>query len=451
MKEGLPAKHGEPRVNEKLHFLESHKTEILPLLDDEERAALLSTLENGSSNTTAEYIDSILERFETKVFSYVPEDPVETSKRILLTTDAPGSYRGVRPVLETLLHDKRVGGVTALVSGVAGIDFKSDFPEFTQTKKEGMVFADILEEVESHPVDITISTVTVQNGSESLTTLGGTKVLRANKNFLMVDGWGVVGTTFAPERIKDLERLDGIFCNDEFAKAIIAHKLPGMSPERIYSYGLPGVEHLEVEKAEAYRTATREKLDIPEDAYVVLYLGDVSSDYADLDVPEDSNVQTFQKTVEALAQFAEEHLDRTVVLIVRPHPRGLGTPDGEALLHPEHLSERIRLINGMKPLSINEVSYAADTIVSIMSTENLFAPMRGRQSVFLAYEGIGEKVLTESYGKELVPRLEDIDGVSLIASPHDLVRTFERLSILNPGVPESSSDATKKIVDTVLK
>jgi hypothetical protein len=44
-----------------------------------------------------------------------------------------------------------------------------------------MVFADILEEVESHPVDITISTVTVQNGSESLTTLGGTKVLRANK------------------------------------------------------------------------------------------------------------------------------------------------------------------------------------------------------------------------------------------------------------------------------
>ena len=452
MNEAFNTPRSGTRKNEKITFLESHKTEILPLLEEDEREQFLKLLQERNEEERNEFVDSLLERFETKLFTYTPATDAGTGQRVLVTTDAPGSYRATQPILHALAHDERVKGITALVSGIAGKQFHTEFPEFVQKRGEGMVLTDVIEEAKHEPVDVIVSTLTVQNGPESLTTLGGTSHLGAKKNFLMIDGWGVVGTTCAPERISELEKLDGIFCNDEFAKAILATRLPNFPQERIHAVGLPGAEHLEVEKADVYRRETREKLGISKQAYVVLYLGDVSSDYDALDVPHDSNVQTFRKTMDALGQFSDAHPEREIVLIVRPHPRGIGNPDGEELLRPTNVHERIRVVNGMKPLSINEVSYAADTIVSIMSTENLFAPMRGRQSVFLGYEGIGDVVLADTYGAELVSVLDTMEGVTRIQTEQELITVLDKLSSEAPGLSptRSSEGATARIVNTIL-
>jgi hypothetical protein len=302
-------------------------------------------------------------------------------------------------------------------------------------------------------IDIALASVSVQNGPEKPILYGAKGNLGAKKTFLILDSWGLMKSTYAPEKMAEMEHIDGIFCNDEFAASIVKEALPEYAPEDIHAYGTPGLEQLEVEKAAAYRQETREKLGIDPDAFTILYGGDVSADYTDLDVPADINVETFEKTRSAVAAFANAHPERKVAVVVRPHPRARGTKDFDVLIRPteaESPVENVLYKNGSNPISINEASYAADVIVSIVSTENLFAPARGRRSIFLAYKGLGDEVLNDMYGVTASDAIEAVPGVKKVSSEEELVRVFEQMAAEPPLEPQKSEDATKEILNTML-
>lgn len=348
---------------------------------------------------------------------------------------------------------KRVCGVVALVSGIAGKEFTKEFPAFTQKSESESILVDVLSVTGEQSIDIALASVSAKNGPEKPVLYGAKENFGAQNTYLMFDSWGLQKHDFNPEKITAMEHIDGIFCNDAFAASIVHHALPDYPEGDIHAFGIPGTDQLEVEKADMYREETRKKLDIPLDAFVVLYLGDVSSDYAALGLDSDINVKTFEKTKAVLTQFAQSHSARNVTLIVRPHPRARGTVDADVLLHEvEETESNAHLVskNGSSPLSINEVSYAADVIMSIMGTENLLAPMRGRRSIYLAYDGLGELALEDMYGKEPSAEIEQVNGVSKVSSETDLIATLERVSEEPPFKSKNAKDATKKIIDTIL-
>lgn len=426
---------GDIPQEDEISFVRKNANEILVVLDNpEERNLVKRILEETSFLVSEEQrgmVKNILERFETKVLEFEKEGAHENAKRVLVTSDNPGSFGAIKNIIRALEHDSRCKGIVALVSGVAGKQFTKEFPEFERIYEEKTVLADVLTLSEKEPIDIALASVSVRNGPEGPVLFGAKSDLGVSKTYFLFEGYGTAGGAFLLGNNERMESIDGIFCNDEFAKKLLKRQMPKYPQNKIYVCGSPSSEGFELEKAETYREETRKKLGIDTNAFVVLYLGDIFSDPHDQKsrtLDPDIDTKTLEKTILAVSQFAEKN-SREMAIIVRPHPRD---PQKEKLLavgEEISLPENLSIKKGASPIALNGVAYASDVIVSTQGTENFFAPLRGRPSIFLAYNdpGLGGDALREAYDEELIEEIQQTKGISIAFSSEALTAILEKI------------------------
>lgn len=121
--------------------------------------------------------------------------------------------------------------------------------------------------------------------------------------------------------------------------------------------------------------------------------------------------------------------------------------------------ENLKIISATKEeISMSEVSYSADIIVGIISTENFLAPLRGRKSVFLGYEGkgMGGDLLNIEYSKEILDAIDKDKNVNIVSSPEDFASYLKKQKHIpekaeSPKVSQKKTKTpTQKILDIVL-
>src|SRR3989344_1797662 len=223
--------------------------------------------------------DQEIEQRETNVYTFENPDANEGAKRVLVASNDLGSFNAVKHVIRSLVTDPRCRGITALASGLALENFKKEFSHFEHVREKDVsedgservqsVFEDVGGLAEKRPVDVALLSLSTRDGPEIPMLFAGKDVFGARKTFVIVDGWGKVGGPFARTKAENMEHIDGIFCNDEFEKTLVESSLPGYPPDRIYAYGTPVLEHLQLDKAAEYRRETRKLFGIGEDAFVV--------------------------------------------------------------------------------------------------------------------------------------------------------------------------------------
>jgi len=401
---------------EKREFIASHKKEIEPLLDDGEKILF--------DNNNESDVNTLLEKYETKLFYYETQEISSGAKNVLFSVNDTGAYGIVEPLIRSLKQDANCSGIGVLASGPARKSIETQFHgelEEVLNKKDKLL-VDILEFSQSKQIDVVVGTVSVLNGPEGVVLYGGKKNLGAKKIFLIADGWGTLGSQFSSGNQSTLDDIDAILCADEFASKIFQRQLPEVPKELFEITGSPMLDSLQVENPEIFTRQAREKLSLNEDTIAVLYIGDVSADYEQEKYDSMVNEKTFTQTFNGFIKLAEINQDKQYALMFRPHPRD---PNKEALLKEVDamkFPKNMRVIlAGREILSMQEARYAADAVLSIISTENFFASRMGRQTVFLGYRNgnLGGKALDQVFGQDLLGELLSTDSKMSVASSGD--------------------------------
>ena len=103
---------------------------------------------------------------------------------------------------------------------------------------------------------------------------------------------------------------------------------------------------------------------------------------------------------------------------------------------------------------MNEVAYGSDIILSIFSTENLFAPLRDRKSVFLGFGGsdMGRGIIDKVYGEDAVKILsKESVNLRVADSSENLGAYLAELIHSDPGALRLAQiSATQKIIDIIV-
>ncbi len=426
---------------EKTRFVKKHEREILPLSEEKN----LSTL--GPRE-----LENVLEIFETKLFFH---EKKTDGSHILLTSDNPGSYSAIQPLLRELEDDPSCGALSIIISGIAEKKFLHDFGYlYKGIRKEHHLIGDLLTQASQKPIDIILASVSSENGPESIALFGGKSSLGSQKIFFISEGWSGLGSAFMvnSERMDDI---NGIFCNDELAKKIILYQIPNFPKEKILVTGTPVLDTLEFSRAEEYRAETRENLQITKDTFTFLYLGDVSGSYEEIGVQSDFNEKTFLFSLESLRTVARKRKDKKLAFVFRPHPRDPRKENFYRLVKDFQLPDNMSIHEGGSAFSINQVSYGADVISSIVSTENHFASLRGPKAIFLGYEEMGEKILESVYGDKILEEIRQTQNISVVSNSEELEDTlmglidenFTEISN-NPKVPTKGS-VTEKVLNVI--
>lgn len=445
--------------NERLSFIKKHSKEIVPITSESESLKVIDEAADFETipQVSPDKVEHILEEFETKVF--VMEKPAAQSdqKKVLLEAGAPGAYAAIKPIIAALQKDERCGVIMSLTSGVATPYFQRDFGnDFSQIReKDKPVLADILEAVEKRPVDVALATLSMKNAPESLVLYGSKGNLGAKKLFLVLESWGQRLPDALSQNRHNLEKIDGIFCNDGLAKEIIKKDFPDFPPELIYSFGTPILDSLDSKHSDDYRKSFREKLGIDKKATVLAYFGGISWEAKDwYGACDDVDERTFQDTLWQVTQLAKSNPDRNFVFAFRPHPRDPIREEKYKIAKSAVLPPNLSFKDAALPIFSNEVSYGADIILSTFSTENFLAPLRGRKSIFLGFsgKGMGRDLLENVYGKAAVKTLRQSEAVRVADSPESLKNNLTTL-INAQTLRESAkieTNATKRILDIVL-
>ncbi len=444
-------------VQDKIDFLHRHSSEVRPVIND---SSVMDVIEGDSGEVAEGQLDAVLEKFETKVFTLEKKESERTpdAERVLLTINDPGAYNAIAPLIAQLSVEARCSGMVVLTSGVAGSDFEGRFGNiFTQVRDgDTYVIDDINKAVSGTNVpDIIIASLSSINGPESIALYAGKSVFGAKKTYVVFEAWTGLGSAFGKNKI-DMDTIDGLFCNDELAKKILLHYLPQFEEQRVHVTGTPVLDSLEVDKADVYRNQVRDRFGIGEDVHSILYLGDVSADYKSMHGTYDPkiNEKTFEKTIASIKQLALANPGKHYALLLRPHPRDPHKEDLYTIFKQQDLPQNVTFVDaGASVLSMNEAAYAADTIVSILSTENNLAPLRGRESIFLAYEdaGLGGDALNSIYNKEITDLMASIPGVSVVSSGEGFAEHINT-GFTHDAVTTSTYDgnASKKIIEVIL-
>jgi hypothetical protein len=307
---------------------------------------------------------------------------------------------------------------------------KNNDNQFKQVRNpENPVLSDAMKTAENDPYDVALVPVDPRNSPNSPLLFGGKSVFGAKKLFFIATGWVGVGGTdlFDKDRFKQMEEIDGIFCNDDLAKKILLHQLPEYPPEKIYTTGTPVVDALEIEKGPEYAKQGREKLHIDEGTIGVLYLGDVSPapNSADSNLNPRINEETFLSTLDSMIELAKSRPEKKFALMVRPHPRD---PNRQEMLQstrpdiPDNLH-----VTPATDISIQEATYSADATASIVSTENFLAPLRGKQGIFLGYDkpGFGSDALKKLYDQEIMEIIKNNENLAIASSPNEFAQIVD--------------------------
>ena len=388
----------------KLEYITRHEDEILPTSTHTETIKAIHELvqeveehhggvwrfADKSKFPQTNVVEAILQEAETKVFVWTNPDADVGAKRAVFTMDAPGAFAALMPVVFELKRSPRYKSVEIVASNVAAEYIREneggDWFGFTQVRSTNVapgkptpVFVDILSKGESH-ADVIFASLTDTNGPETVALFGGKSVFSAKKLYFVMDGWGGANHAFANS--KHMDKVDGIFCNNELAKRIIEKELPNFPPEQIYATGTGQIDSLDIEHSEELIQGGREKLGLDDETIGVVYLGDISADYASVVMPgiadHDISEKTFALVLEAMINDASNDETKKFALMVRPHPRNSRNNELWQKVASTMILQNLKVIPATnKECSMNEAAYASDAIVSILSTENFKAPLRG--------------------------------------------------------------------------
>ena len=427
-------------AEEKAEFIHDHEREISPLLSDQEKKQLLGDdFDLGIEGNS----DILLERFETKVYRL--DKPAEAcdpeAKRFLVSFSDPVDYVTQLPIIERLMQDRRCSGISVVTDNIAGVAFsafaekhsefvlerKNDIGEGSDPQSD-LVFPDIARAAEG--VDVAFVGIESVNSPSGSMVFNAKSVFGADKLFIVNGGWtGVGGRKELFANTGAMDQFDGIFVNDELAKQITESQLPEAFSEKVIATGTPSIDALDVANGPEFERKGREKLGIADDEIALLYCGDRSAEHkSDEKISTRINEETFEETLAAVKRTAQSAPDKHFVLMVRPHPRD---DNKEELLRPQTgLPPNLRIVSAERGvLSMKEAGYAADTLLSIVSTENFMQPLRGKASVFLGYrenasgQSLGGRVIEKVYADDQKV-IATHEGISFVDSQDALVATL---------------------------
>ncbi len=424
----------ETAFDEKVGFINEHANEIAPLLSVYDN---MNTHEVRDEATA----DRLLERFETKAYRFdkQKEEYDTEAKRVVISFSDPSDFSAEMPIIERLMSDRRCSGVSVVTDNVAGVGFAKfahEHPQFIQEHSvvkannidphDDPVFLDINRAIDD--ADIAIVGLESTNAPSGIMLFNAKSMFGAKKLYVMNGGWVGLGAKIDSfEQMGMMDEMDGMFVNDALAAKITRSQIPDVMKEKIFETGTPALDALEVTKGKEFESRGREILGITEDEIALLYCGDISNGYDQID-PEASkriNEETFFKTLESIIDASKNSPAKKFVLMVRPHPR-----DGnkEELLQPRlELPPNLRIVHATKEvISMQEAGYAADTLFSIISTENIMQTLRGKESIFLGYRdpGLGYNTLKIVYGDDL-QIIASHEGITLVESDEALRSKLE--------------------------
>lgn len=439
---------------EKLKFVREHAGEITPIIKDREVVDEISA--GGGENVTEGDLEGILEQYETKFFSLEKKESSAAAKRVLVTAEDPGAYNVIRSILSELEKDERCGAVGALVSGLADKSFEKDFnKDFVQIRKSESLMEDMLSITDKKPFDIILGTLSGENGPESVALYGGKNNLGASKLFVITEGWGTLGSSFGPNKA-NMEKIDGIFCEDELAKKMTMKEIPEFDESRIYVTGTPIVDTLKLEKADLYREEFRKEFGINNEGLVIAYLATISSAYGKFGADPQMEQKAFELSLQGLREFIDKNTkeNRRITIALKTHPRD-PFPDGYAAIFDKYKGNpNIELKIMPRGYDIHKLSYGADIIMGTMSTELFLAPLRGKKAVFLGYsdKGLGGEVLKNMHGVDIADAIKRKPMTSVISSVNELAEDIKKyIDSDKDFAPQANGDSAKRILDIVFK
>lgn len=444
----------ESRLTDKLDFVERHAGEIKPVLSDDLKGKL-----DRLDELSEQELDEILGATETKVFIYQKKqgEYEPGAKNVYLTIADPGAFNVIGPIRERMESDQRVRAIGVLTHGVAGVDFekakRQEYARIYDPKRT--VLQDIQSATQIVQPDIVLASVSTQNGPEHVALFGGKGNLGASKIFLIMDGWTGLGSAFAMNR--RVGNIDGVFVNDDLARRVALRSLPSDFPqERVYATGTPTIDSIDNSKADEYAAEGRRKLGIGEETFAFLYGGGEQSAWAKrYGTDPQIETKTFRGVVESLTQLARSKPEDNFALLVRPHPRD---PEKDTIFDTSgiDLPANLKAVPaGGDIVSFDQATYAADVSASIISTENFKMPLRGREGVFLAFEGkgMGEYMIRKLFGEEIYEELKANPGVRMVTTRQELIEYLKDKEHheQTPPKPHQKSDSVEKILDIILR
>ncbi len=448
-------------VEDAKRFLAAHRGEFLPVTDDRDLFEVLEQL--PPVLVDRERIGRALETLETKVFLLrKPESGFdEGAKKVLLTASEPLAQASIGPMIERFRTDRRVRGIGLMTDNVAGRYFSGALPGFMQLRcwMGCPVYYDAMRAAEDGPFDAALVTVDPRNSPNAASLYGAKSVFGARRLYFLATSWVGVGSTdlFSGERARQMDEIDAVFVNDALAGRIIRHQLPGYPIGRIITTGTPIADSIDLRNAGQYTRAGREKLGLSDDETAVLVTGHISppKERPQEGIHSRISEHTFELTFAEMARAAEAAPGRKFALVVRPHPRD---PNKEELLRIAHqpVPGNLRVIAGPNDVaSMQEAAYGTDATASIVGTDNFLAPMRGRQGIFLAYEGLGMggDLLKQLYGEDIVQIIGGGERITVCRKPEDFCNAVFGLKRAGEppadGAPECG-DSIGRIADIIL-
>ncbi|QQG42903.1 MAG: CDP-glycerol glycerophosphotransferase family protein [Candidatus Giovannonibacteria bacterium] len=378
------------------------------------------------------------------------------AKNVLLACGNPGAYSVVGPLVAALKEDALCETIIVLTSGFSNNAFAEQFgKDFVLVAGHKLVLADLLDLAGRKCIDIVFGTLNAFNSPDGVVLFGGKSVLGAKKIFLVLESWGQrFNPIFAPNK-KRMDEINGIFVNDELAKAIFVESC-GFPEEKIFATGTPNLDSLDVAKADSHRKMARNEWGVSEGDIVILYIGGISSELRDwYGAREYLDEISFRILTDEVQSIALHFPEKNFVLVLRPHPRDLQREAKRALIRSAGVSKNLIFKSGGPPFTINDAAYGADVICGIISTENFLAPLRGRKAIFLGLKGknMGWETLEEVYGKPGIEAIAKISpDVKIADSPEsleDILADFVTRPRTKPRLAPDFKSA-KKILDMAL-
>lgn len=458
----MKEKASEQDFTDKVEFITKHKNEIKPVVKD---ATAVDEIIEEKSRQSPEQIDQVLEEFENKLFICEKSEYQPDAKRILLTVDNPGAYNTIKGIVSALQKDERCKSIAVITGGVSNKTFATEFGNDFKLVRDGdKLFLDDLNQVssENNPFDITIASASSENGPESVALWSGKSLLGANKTFLVVGEWAGLGSNF-DNRIKQsdlgkeaISQIDGIFCNDSLAKRIIIQYLPDFPQEKIFDIGTPALDSLELPEAKELRRLGRENFDLKDGDFSVLYLGDCGS-YPEYGCKPELDIDTFKQSLEAIINLAQENPNLKLAFLFRPHPMDPDKDKKYEFAKQIKLPSNLKFVSAAREVAtINEATFSADLEISIVSTENIFAPIRGNSSVFLGFkeEGMGGQMIEGFYKPNILTSIKQTKGIYIADSPENLASIISDLNKNPSKHPEPkvlSGQFSSQVLDKIFE
>ncbi len=409
--------------------------------------------------------------FKKSVGSYHPG-----AKRVMLSACEPLGFYALYPLINTLRKDPRCRTIAVVAESIAEELFEKRFarerlkpkfillknPKLSKDTKPRAAWIDVLKDRGERIFEVVITTVDVYTHPKLSLLYQAKRSFGVNKLFIIHYSWTSIGSRKSIVKKGKTEKeimgqVDGIFCNDKLAKLIILHYLPDFSPDKIFITSTPIIDELEQDKAKQYYEMGRKKLKLEEDDIVVLYLRDTNEDYKHIKaIDRQIDKKTLVKTVWAMAELAKQQPEKNFVLLIRSHPRDPNKKKFPSLPPNKKLPKNLRIILTKENISINEVTYSADVIASIASTENHLAPLRGKFGIFLGYRtsnpnlGLGQNVLKKIYGQKMLKLVKKEKNIFIVSSPKEFVALLKKCYRWDKSDLTPKNNGRKRSVQEIL-